>query len=41
MKTLAKKKTGVLKGTTDTNPIEIYSYIQEGKELYNKNKYKK
>ena len=41
MKSIEKKKTTVLKGKTDTNPIEIYSYIQEGKELYNKNTYKK
>ena len=34
-KPVAKKTTTVLKGNNDPNPIEFYSYIQEGKYIYN------
>ena len=30
-KTVAKKPATAMKGTKDLNPIEFYSYIQEGK----------
>ena len=35
MKPTAKKKPPVLKGNNDPNPIEFYSYIQDGKKIYN------
>ena len=31
---VAKKTTPVLKGPNDPNPIEFYSYIQEGKYIH-------
>ena len=32
--TLAKKPTNIMKGTKDLNPIEFYTYIQEGKLFF-------
>jgi len=31
---VAKKTPTVIKGPNDPNPIEFYSYIQEGKFIY-------